>query len=756
MHGSIDFETRSKIDLTKVGAWNYSRHPSTEVMCLNWSYGEESGSWHMRHGQMIVELGRRMAKTSKRKDAKNNALTKKFKANIQALDETAPPTRLFELIAQGIQFEAHNAFFERTIWQHICVERMGWPAIEDDSWLCSAAKTSMHALPRDLERASLEMVPDCAKDTDGKRVMLKLCKPAKPTKAWPDREWHEEPEDLDTLWAYCEQDVASEEALSKSLDELPDFEFDLWQMDQRMNLRGMYCDLDLARKAISLASELVDQLNAELAQVTNGELEKASQRAKIKEWINGQVDSEDEIPGTGAPVLDRLMATEKYDDTPVKTVVDIVLAVNRTSIRKYQAMLDRADHEDQRIRDMMMYHGAGTGRWAGRGVQPHNFPRGSLKDMEAMCADLLEYDLDELLMCYSRKQLMNILSWALRGALCAPPGRQLYVADYAAIEARGLVWLAEDKEALAVFHAGKDIYKDMATAIYKVKYEDVTDEMRRLGKQAILGLGYQMGAPKFWDTLAGYEPHYKGVEEMDTEFMMLPGDQILNTIKAFFKNDEELVNNLKYGWGLTEQQRARIKTTFARQPLELRMNVKYFLFMRDVVITYRKKYKSVVDMWKLHKSASIQAVESGEPVRAGMVTWAVSENNFLTCELPSGRLLYYRNPTIGINKFKQKALYYWSVDAVTKQWRKTGTYGGKLVENITQAVARDLMAFGMMEVDRHDDYDLLASVHDELIAEADLDRGDVEEFETLMATLPPWATGCPVKAEGWSGLRYRK
>ena len=128
----------------------------------------------------------------------------------------------------------------------------------------------------------------------------------------------------------------------------------------------------------------------------------------------------------------------------------------------------------------------------------------------------------------------------------------------------------------------------------------------------------------------------------------------------------------------------------------------------------------------------------------------------MRCELPSGRTLFYRSPHLGKNKFGNSSLYYWSVDAETKQWRRTGTYGGKLVENFTQAVARDLMGDGMLEVDKHPDYDLLASVHDELIAEADADKGNVEEFENLMATIKPWAEGCPVKAEGWTGFRYRK
>jgi len=778
---TLDFETRSKTDLPAVGTWNYSVHESTEVMCLAWQFRGEKGFWHCAHPHMIAKLTTAIDKAERLKDRAKKAerkahyqnLINQYREDIQVLQETAPPTRLFELIADGHPVEAHNVFFEHCIWDNICVKRMGWPAVNDSQWRCSAAKASMHALPRDLERATLEMCPDNCKDTEGKRVMMKLCKPAKPTKADPDKVWHEDPEDLRTLWDYCIQDVSSEHSLSESLDDLPPYELALWQMDQRMNLRGFYCDHDLAHRAIDFSKSLTDQLNAQLEGLTHGELEKASQRKKIKEWLeneiypeNLEVDEEGEplherkeIEGTGAPVLDRLILDPTVEGTTAHAVIDIVRAVNRTSIKKYQAMLDRSDADDQRIRDMMMYHGAGTGRWSGKGVQPHNFPRGAIKDMEGQCRELLECSLEELqsFLEYSPKELMSILSGTLRGGLCAPPGRQLYVADYSSIEARVLVWLANDQSALDVFFAGKDIYKDMSCAIYNVAYGKVTDEQRRMGKQAILGLGYQMGAPKFWDTIAGYEPTYKGVglngDELD--FTCLEGSDILAALKRAAKGNDAILDALKYGSALSFENKIFLLRRI-KDPL-MRQNADRFFFVRDVVIKYREKYHSVKSMWREQNNAAIAAVdEPGTSHTANKVTWKMNDNNFLTCELPSGRKLYYRNPELGTNQFGNKSLYYWSVDAVTKQWRRTGTYGGKLVENITQAIARDLMADAMLRIDDHEVYDLLASVHDELICEADEGTGDVEEFETLMAEIQPWATGCPVAAEGWAGMRYRK
>lgn len=758
---TIDFETRSKANLLAVGTWNYSKHPSTEVMCLSWRYGDESGFWHMRHGRMIGQLGEKLAKAKKRKGAE--LLVKQLKQDIKDLDETPLPTKLFELINQGIPVEAHNAFFELCIWKHVCVPKLDWPEIRDDQWMCSAAKASMHALPRDLERATGEICPKDKKDSDGKAVMLKLCKPARPIKSDPDRIWYEDPEDLRVLWSYCEQDTWSEHKLSENLDDLPPKEFALWQMDQRMNLRGFYCDHALAKKAIALNNQVSAYLQDQLSEITDGTITKATQRAKVKAWINQELAllGKDPVDGTGAPVLERLMQDPNLPGTNVHAVVNLVRAATRTSIKKYQAMLDRSDEFDHRIRDMMMYHGANTGRWSGKGVQPHNFPRGFIKDMEETCDDLIEYGLGELLVMYDGEQnLMDILSWALRGALCAPDGRVLYVADYAAIEARVLIWLADDQPALQVFRDGKDIYKDMAMTIYKIGYDEVGGEERRMGKQAILGLGYQMGGPKFWDTIAGYEPQYKGVDRFgrDVDFLMKPGTDILDLLRRRYRRDEALAECFKYGFALSKRQEDRVvNDSLANDTRDWTDNITYFLFVRNVVIQYRERYSAVKKLWYELNAAAVEAVKNpGERFPCSKVTWYMNDNDFLCCELPSGRNLYYRSPEIKLNAFKQEAVSYMTVNAVTKQWWRTDTYGGKLVENISQAIARDLMGDAMLRIDQGDTYDLLASVHDELICEADEGTGNVEEFEKLMAAVEPWAEGCPVAAEGWVGKRYRK
>ncbi len=291
-------------------------------------------------------------------------------------------------------------------------------------------------------------------------------------------------------------------------------------------------------------------------------------------------------------------------------------------------------------------------------------------------------------------EVMELLSHGLRGAIIAPEGRQLYVADYAAIEARVVMWLAGEVEALAMFQRGVDIYLDMASAIYDkpCNKEDHPTE-RQLGKATILGCGFQMGASRFVDTAAMY-----GV-----------------TI------DEE--------------------------------------FAQTVVDTYRTKYARVKQMWYDQESAAIRAVTARRVIPCGKVRW-VKEGRFLYAILPSQRRLAYPDPDLQDRQMPWGAtktcLTFMGVDPYSHKWKRQLTYGGSLVENITQAVARDLMAEAVTRCEATSTYQVVLTVHDEVIAEANLGEGSVQEFEGLLTTPPAWATGCPIAAEGWAGVRYRK
>jgi DNA polymerase len=371
----------------------------------------------------------------------------------------------------------------------------------------------------------------------------------------------------------------------------------------------------------------------------------------------------------------------------------ILSQLGKSSTAKYEAM----QHwlcPDGRAHGGLLYHAASTGRWGGQGVQPQNFPRGTIDDfdMDDAWTFLKTRDVEFLQVIYG--SVMAALSQALRGAIIAAPGKRLYVADYASIEARVLLWLAEDDDALEVFRQNQDIYCDMASSIYGRPVTKKDKDERQMGKQAILGLGYQMGWSKFVATCETVGIHIE---------------------------DE---------------------------------------FSQQVVSAYREKYWRVKNLWEEQESRAIQAVRYGQDyeIPTGRVAWSM-DGRFLYCTLPSGRRLAYCDPEIR-RAFtpwgdRRDQLTFMAPDPITKQWRRQHTYGGMLVENITQAVARDLMADALLRCEQSGVFQPVLTVHDELIAEGDPGL-DIHAFERLMTEGSDWAAGCPIKAEGFVCDRYHK
>lgn len=725
---TVDFETRSACDLKAHGAWVYSEHKTTEVMCLAfrlpyWPEGRTE-LWHPAYPHLGIEE--------------------------EGWDELQ---ELFGWIELGGLVEAHNAFFEQCIWINVCVARMGWPAVPSRQWRCSAAKCSANSLPRDLARAAAAMDSPYQKDMGGKAVMLRLCKPRKALKKEraamaeqgidPDATilWRESVEDFQFLWDYCRTDVLAEESLSHQLPDLSPHEQRIWYMDQDMNQRGMLCDLALVRSALRIAAAYRERMTRELVDITGGEVVSPTGRAKFKDWMQRQGVP---LPNTQGPTLDKFTAM-KGMKPHLHRAIYIFKELNKTSTAKYQAMLDRVSR-DGRLRDLMMYWGAGTGRWAGKGVQVHNFPKGSISDIDAVCAAILTGEWDWVQCLYG--DVMEALSGALRGALWAPEGRELIVADFAAIEARVVLWLARQMDALDVFYRGDCIYCDMSTGIYGYKVvKGVHKSERQFGKQAILGLGFEMGFAKFLATCRKYKITF--TREMAERIVASGGGDwgaIETAIRRYFAGDKRRLRTL--------------------EDLELTLDeaMHELVLMKYTVDTYRNRYPEVAQMWRDQEAAAIAAVrDPGRRVECqrGRNSWVV-EGRFLRTYLPSGRPLTYVDPKLSMRPLpwdktqKRAVLTFMGVDALTKQWVRQETYGGKLVENITQATARDLMADAMVAADDHPLYDVGMSVHDELVCEVDEGVGDVGEFERMMSETPLWADGCPVEAEGWRGKRYRK
>lgn len=718
-----DFETYSESELKKVGSYVYAAHPSTGPFCLAFAFD---------------------------RDEEVHLWTPGFEG-VEATPPDDPAVlELHERVLGGELFEAHNAFFERCVWHHVMVARFGWPAVDPSQWRCSAAKCAAFALPRNLEDAAKALRLPVQKDMAGNRLLHKLSKPRKPLKA--ERKaagartneefyllhgalWHRDPADVRRLFDYCRQDVRTERAVSAQLRNLSARELAVWQLDQRMNWRGVHCDRAMVRKALELTGQETAAADAEIAAATGGEVDGHSKRKRLLEWCESQSVF---IPDTRAETVDEWV---ERDDVPrhVADVLRTVRRVNRTSTAKYRAMALRMAGDD-RIRDILRYHGASTGRWAGAGIQPQNFPRGEVKgDMEDLCSDVLRFDRDELELLHG--DVMALLSTALRGALCAPTGREFVCADFSAIEARGTFWLAGDRDALRVFETDQCIYKDLAGTIFGLddpqSLPKDSDE-RQAGKAGILGLGYQMGPPKFQSHAA--------------------------TVGVQVPMDEEVVLE-RIGRKRFDHLRRKMNAQdFAKAVREVKLEVaRDVLTANDVVYAYRSKYHKVVALWREMERAAVEAVRRGpgaEPVTCSSTAWGV-RGRFLHCRLPSGRLLSYCDPWLEESPTPwggtQPKLRFMGVDGLTHKWSRQSTYGGKLVENVVQALCRDLMDEAMRRIDAlGGPYEVLLTVHDEVLAEVDEGAGCLREFENVMAQVPAWAKGMPVAAEGWRGRRYHK
>ena len=686
---TMDFETRSACKLKECGTYIYSIHPSTEIMCLAWAYDDEEDVyiWHpgMPERWHLDELLRR--------------------------------------VASGEIVEAHNAMFERCIWTNVGFVE-GWPELDPRQIRCSAAKVAALTLPRALGDAIKALGIPVPKDEQGRKLMMKLAKPRKPGiqelhavglekgqhQLYWERHgytWHEKPEDLRRLYEYCRQDVRAERALSRATRDLSPEEQEVWFLDQEINWRGIYVDREAVAAALKIYETVTAESNAEMCELTYGAVPRCTLRIPFMRWMGEQGCL---IPDTKKETMEEW--DDKDLDPHVHRAIELWRTVNHASVKKYVKMKVTMA-PDSRIRGTLMYHGAGPGRWAGKLIQPQNFVRGVYSGydpnkpdkvtMDEVWEDILKWDHEALKQKYGN--LMKLISNTLRGAICAPPGKELQIADYASIEARVLFWMVGATRALDVLNEGKNIYKDMTGAIMEFLGKPVPDPQTiekgtddyQLGKQSILGLGYQMGGPKFRETCAGY-----GIE----------------------------VNNE---------------------------------FSKSVVKLYRETYPEVPQLWRAMEAAAIQAVLNGPNAAVGVqvanVRWCM-RGDFLHCKLPSGRLLSYYSPVV-IDATTPwgaptKKLMYMGVDSHSKKWCYQKTFGGKLVENVVQAIARDLMAAAMIRIQGTVYQDITMTVHDEIVSEVDQGVGSIKEFEELMSELPPWAMGFPVGAEGFSAQRYRK
>lgn len=453
---SIDFETRSAVDLRKTGVYKYAADTSTDIWCMAYKAPWSDDVLVWTPGDPI--------------DAQLSAW-----------------------ITEGGLLSAWNANFERTIWNTIMVANYQWPRTKINQWRCTMAQASAMGLPRALGQAAAVLGVEEQKDKTGAALMLRMARPRK-VNADGSYTWWDTKDKVEALVAYCRQDVRTELSVAEVLNAMPDSERRLYQLDQRINDRGVKLDVDLVHRVKSLAENASGQIDADIQRLTKGAVKAATNGMDLVAWLNSY--------GINTKSVDKQTVARLLTYDRLHPVIREVLILRqngaKSSTAKYNAMLHAANF-DGRMRGLLVYHGAATGRWSGRLVQPQNFPRPQKKQVE-LDEIMAKLQVGEDVSEYGAGTVLA--SDLLRSMLIAEEGHRLMFADYSAIEARVLAWVAGQSDLVETFRKGGDVYKDMASAIYNVDVGCVTDAQRQVGKMAILGCGYGMGGKRFAEQCA--------------------------------------------------------------------------------------------------------------------------------------------------------------------------------------------------------------------------------------------------------------
>lgn len=421
-------------------------------------------------------------------------------------------------------------------------------------------------------------------------------------------------------------------------------------------------------------------------------------------------------------------------DQRYRQLLEIRQQLGKSSTAKYQPMLNML-RRDGRVGGVFLYHGAGTGRWSGKGIQPQNLPsRGlpikadevpvAIEAAQAGCLDL----------CY--KHPMEVASACIRGMLWAAPAHRFLCADYNAIEGRVLAWVAQDPEGLDPYFEGKDPYKVVASWMFDKPYDQVTKDERTAGKPGDLGLGYGGGIGAFNKMAQVYRVDYDKLAHA-----MIP--------KA---TDEERI-----------KAKESATTWLCNHPGEMQFD--HAVAADLAKQKWRGKRGATVSFWRGVEDAAIQAVEEPGVVFKYLGVAFKCDGRFLKLRLPSKRLLYYCDPSIEMRRMPWKdksgapvekpVVCFMGVHSMTKKWGKASLYGGLITENICQAIARDILAEAILRLEAAG-YPVVLHVHDEIVCEVPWGYGSLQELTDIMCSLPSWASGLPLKANGWEGQRYKK
>lgn len=620
---------------------------------------------------------------------------------------------------------AHSSMFDRTVLR---LSRNLKIDIPIPRWRDTLVKALAHSLPGGLDRLCeiLEIEQEQRKLKTGKQLIHLFCKP-RPKNATHRRATRfTNPNEWQQFIDYAKSDIVAMRTIDAILPNwnYQGFELDLWHLDQRINDKGLFVDLDLTRSAIRAVDRQQRHLAARAVTLTNEEVTSATQRDKLLAHI--LQDYGIDLPDMQASTLERRV---NDPDLPIelRELLAIRLQATTSSTSKYQALM-RGVSADGRLRGTKQFCGANrTGRWAGRMFQPDNLPRPKHpQEVIELGIEALKLNAEDLIF----DNVMDLAASAIRGCIVAPPGKKLRVADLSNIEGRKQAWYAGEGWKLQAFRdfdagTGPDLYKLAYAKSFRITPDEVTKPQRQIGKVQELALGYQGGVGAFVTFAVAYAVD---LEKMaDEGYETIPGD-VLEEAEGF------------YDWFVKEK-----RSTYG---LDRRVFVGCDSFKR----MWRMAHPRIEALWgQLEDTVRLAITQPGNTYPCAKFK-VRRDGAWLRIVLPSGRACCYPNPRV--NEAGQ--ISYMGVNQYTRKWSRIHTYGGKLFENLCQAGARDVMAWNMPSIEQAG-YEIVLTVHDEVITEApDTDAFSDEELSRLLATVPVWAEGLPLSAGGYEAYRYRK
>lgn len=661
IHLSIDLETYSDVNLKKAGLYRYVQSPAFEILLFAYSFdGAPTQVIDMAQGEKIP---------------------------LEVIHALTDPQCLKH---------AYNAAFE---WY--CLSKYMGAQLPPSQW----RDTMLHGLYAgytaglDATGRALGIPEDKQKLTTGKALIRYFCVPCKPTKANGGRTRnypHHDPEKWELFKTYNGQDVVAEMEIERRLSvfPVPDFVQKQWETDLLINARGVAVDMDFCEGALELGETIRAKLTDEAVQLSG--LQNPNSVKQLARWLSAETG--DDITTLRKETIKELLGRDNADH--VQRMLEIRQKLGKTSTKKYDA-IEAAVCDDGRVRGLLQFYGANrTGRWAGRLVQVQNLPRTYTEPLEFARELVKGRKLDALRTVYGSPN--DTLSQLIRTAFVAAPGNVLIDADFSAIEARVISWLADEEWRLEVFRTHGKIYEASASQMFGVPLERIRKgnpeySLRQRGKVAELALGYQGGVP--------------AMRQMDTGKLLadLP--------------DEEI---------------------------------------KDIVDKWRNTNPKIRNLWYSFNDAAIRVIQNGGSLRVRCCTFArecdcIRGTTCMTISLPSGRKLYYVEPAVGENRWGGPSITYMGVNDKNK-WGRIETYGGKLVENVVQAIARDCLAQAIEHLEAAG-LPVVFHIHDEVVIDtAAFDTNDamLDKVVKIMSTPIPWAEGLPLGADGWVGAFFKK